>query len=179
MDIKNTPIAGLKIILNKVVSDERGSYCDMLPGGTESQWALDGIKHIHASIATQKLIARGGHYHLRLKENFYTLSGTALWFFYDFKEDSPTHGQSYAVILGFAKPQNDLGLPVYTIDQGVMAQLYIEPGVYHIFWPLTDEKTVVAGTGSLDYDSEDYGRPTIDEVPGAKEIFEKIKQFYV
>ena len=80
-----TTIKGLNLYLNKVVSDERGSYCDMAPGGTDNPLYADGIKHIHASIATKRFTPRGGHYHYKLKENFFTLSGTALWNFYDFK----------------------------------------------------------------------------------------------
>jgi glucose-1-phosphate thymidylyltransferase len=177
MEIKHiaTPIKGLNIYLNKVVSDPRGSYCDMAPGGTENPLYADGIKHIHASIATHKYIARGGHYHFRLKENFFTLSGTALWYFYDFDKNSPTYGQSYSVILGHDKLGMDLGVPEYTIDKGAAAQIMIEPGVYHVYWPLTDMETVVAGTGSLDYDAEDYDRTKVEDVPGAVEAFEKVK----
>ena len=87
-----TPIKGLNLYLNKVVSDERGSYCDMAPGGTDSPLYSEGIKHIHASIATKRFVARGGHYHFELKESLFTLSGTALWYFYDFDKNSPTFG---------------------------------------------------------------------------------------
>jgi glucose-1-phosphate thymidylyltransferase len=175
----NTPINDLKIHLNKVVADERGIYCDMAPGGTDNPFFKNGIKHIHGSIAIKKLIPRGGHYHYRLRENFYTLSGTALWYFYDFRKDSPTYQTGYSVILGFNPTEKEIDVPSYAITQGSMAQIFIPPGVYHIFWPLTDEKVIVAGTGSLDYDSSDYARPEISEVPGAKEIFEKIKKIFI
>jgi len=177
MEIKHiaTPIEGLNIYLNKVVNDPRGSYCDMAPGGTDNPLYADGIHHIHASIATHKYTARGGHYHFRLKENFFTLSGTALWFFYDFDKKSPTYGKSYSVILGYDKLGLDLGIPEYTIDKGAAAQIAINPGVYHVYWPLSDMETVVAGTGSLDYDPEDYDRTKVEEVPGAVETFEKVR----
>ena len=180
MEIKtiNTPINDLKIHLNKVVADERGIYCDMAPGGTDNPFFKDGIKHIHGSIAIKKLVPRGGHYHYHLRENFYTLSGTALWYFYDFRKDSPTYQTGYSVILGFNPAEKEIDVPSYAITQGSMAQIFIPPGVYHIFWPLTDEKVIVAGTGSLDYDSADYARPEIDEVSGAKEVFEKIKKVF-
>ncbi|MFZ2969576.1 MAG: glucose-1-phosphate thymidylyltransferase [Minisyncoccia bacterium] len=178
MDIKYIPtsIKGLNIYLNKVVSDERGSYCDMAPGGTDNPLYADGIKHIHASIATKKFIARGGHYHYRLKENFFTLSGTALWYFYDFNKNSPTFGNGFAVVLGYDKLGIDLGIPEFTIDKNSAAQISIDPGVYHMFWPLSDVETVVAGTGSLDYDVKDYNRTKIEDVPGALEVFEKVKE---
>lgn len=177
MEIKHiaTPIKGLNLYLNKVVSDPRGDYCDMAPGGTDNPLYADGIKHIHASIATHKFVPRGGHYHFYLKENFFTLSGTALWYFYDFKKESPTYGQSYAVILGHDKLGLDLGLPEYTIDKGAAAQVAIEPGVYHVYFPLTEMETVVTGTGSLDYDPEDYDRTKVEDVPGAMEAFERVK----
>lgn len=178
MDIKHIPtsIRGLNIYLNKVVSDDRGSYCDMAPGGTDNPLYADGIKHIHASIATKKFIARGGHYHYRLKENFFTLSGTALWYFYDFNKNSPTFGNGFAVVLGYDKLGIDLGIQEFTIDKDSAAQISINPGVYHVFWPLTDVETVVAGTGSLDYDAEDYNKTKIEDVPGALEVFEKVKE---
>jgi len=56
----STSIRGLNIYLNKVVSDSRGSYCDMAPGGTDNPLYADGIKHIHASIATKKFVPREG-----------------------------------------------------------------------------------------------------------------------
>ncbi|MDD3190466.1 MAG: glucose-1-phosphate thymidylyltransferase [Candidatus Pacebacteria bacterium] len=177
MEIKHiaTPIKGLNLYLNKVVSDPRGSYCDMAPGGTDNPLYADGIKHIHASIATHKFVPRGGHYHFRLKENFFTLSGTALWYFYDFDKNSPTYGQGYSVVLGYDKLGLDLGIPEYTIDRGAAAQIMISPGVYHVYFPLTDAETVVAGTGSLDYDAEDYDRTKVEDVPGAMESFERVK----
>ena len=170
-----TPIKGLNLYLNKVISDERGSYCDMAPGGTDSPLYSEGIKHIHASIATKRFVARGGHYHFKLKENFFTLGGTALWYFYDFDKKSPTFGESYTVILGYNKLGLDLGIPEYTIDKEMAAQIAISPGVYHVLWPLTDKQAVVAGTGSTKYDPEDYDRTKIEDVPGAIEIFEKVK----
>lgn len=177
MEIKHiaTPIKGLNIYLNKAVLDPRGSYCDMAPGGTDNPLYMDGIKHIHASIAVHKYIARGGHYHFHLKENFFTLSGTALWYFYDFDKESPTYGKSYTVILGHDKVGLDLGIPEYTIDKGSAAQLMINPGIYHVYWPLTDMETVVAGTGTRDYDPEDYDRTKVEDVPGAVEAFEKVR----
>ncbi|MBW6441239.1 glucose-1-phosphate thymidylyltransferase [Patescibacteria group bacterium] len=177
MKIKHikTPIAGLNLYLNKVVSDERGSYCDMAPGGTENELYADGIKHIHASIATKKFIPRGGHYHYKLKENFFTLSGTALWFFYDFDKNSPTFGESFAIILGHDKLGIDVDVPECTIYKNYAAQISISPSVYHVFWPLTDIETVVAGTGSLDFDAEDYERTKVEDVPGAIAAFEEVK----
>lgn len=177
MEIKHiaTPIKGLNIYLNKVVSDPRGSFCDMAPGGTDNPLYADGIKNIHASIATHKYVARGGHYHFRLKENFFTLSGTALWYFYDFDKESPTYGKSYSVILGYDKLGIDFGIPEFTVDKGTAAQVMINPGVYHVYWPLSDMETVVTGTGTVDYDPEDYDRTKVEDVPGAVETFEKVK----
>ena len=178
MEIKHieTPIKGLNLYLNKVVSDERGSYCDMAPGGTENELYSDGIRHIHASIATKKFVARGGHYHYKLKENFFTLSGTALWYFYDFNQNSPTFGKSYTVILGHDKLGIDVGIPEHTIHNNSAAQIAISSGIYHVFWPLTDMETVVAGTGSTEYDPEDFDRTKIEDVPGAIEVFEEVKR---
>ncbi len=177
MEIKHikTPIAGLNLYLNKVFSDERGSYCDMAPGGTDNELYADGIKHIHASIATKKFVPRGGHYHFKLKENFFTLSGTALWYFYDFNKDSPTFGQGFAIILGHDKLGIDVGVPECAIYKNFAAQVSISPGIYHVFWPLTDAETVVAGTGSHDFEAEDYDRTKVEDVPGAIEAFEEVK----
>lgn len=170
------PIKNVYIHFNSIVGDERGVFCNIAPGGTDNPIFSDGIKNISAPIATQKLVARGGHYHFRLKEHFYTLSGIALFYLYDFRPDSPTYQTGYALILGFEKPKQDLGFPVYAIADGAMPQLEIPAGVYHIFWPLSEEKVVTVHTGSRDYDPADYARPTIEEVPGAKEVFKKVLQ---
>lgn len=178
MNIKriSTPIKGLNIYLNKAISDERGSYCDMAPGGTDNPLYSDGIKHIHASIATKKFTPRGGHYHFELKENFFTLSGTALWYFYDFDPKSPTFGESFSVIFGYDKLEIDAGILEYTIDRDSAAQVAISPGIYHVFWPLTEKEIVVVGTGSADYNPKDYNRTKIEDVPGAIETFEKVRK---
>jgi len=162
-----TPISGATIILNKVVSDERGHFCNLAEADNP---ALGGLKHLHASIATTPRVARGEHYHYRLVENFYTLGGTALWILHDFNEESPTYGTTYALILGDGKKKIKTKLPVFYLDEGKIAQLTITPKIYHAFWPLTDDPVVVFVTGTTGYDKSDYARPSIEEVPGAKEI---------
>lgn len=165
---EETSIDGLRLLLNKVVGDERGVFADLAE--TDNPVFEQPIRHIHASIATTKGVGRGGHYHHHLTETFYVLSGIGLCLFHDFREDSPTKGATYAVILGYEKPEDVTPLPIYTISGGSLAQVITPPGVYHAFWPLSDEKLVIAATGTHGYDEDDYVRPLISEIPGAEDL---------
>ena len=166
----DTPINGVKILLNKVNSDSRGHFLDLAE--TDNPLFKD-IKHLHASVATTKYVARGEHYHYKLTENFYVLSGTSLFIMHDFNEDSPTYGKTYALILGNGKEKPNTNLETYYIDEGRLAQISISPKVYHAFWPLTDDDAVIFVTGNTGYDAQDYGKPKIEEVPGAVEILKQ------
>lgn len=168
----STPIAGLKILLNKVVGDHRGYFCDLAEA--DNPMFKKNVRHIHGSIATSKGVARAAHYHYRLHETLYTLSGTALWIFHDFKKTSKTFGVTYAALAGFSKKgMHARSAPSYFMDKGVFAQFSISPCVYHAFWPLTPEKTVVIAVGEAGYDPADYARPTLDEIPAAAAILKK------
>ncbi len=172
-EIIKTNIEGLIIRLNKVVKDERGALCEIAPKGFEDELFSAGIRNIYASIPTKKGIARGGHNHFHQIENLYTLSGTLLWVFADVRETSLTKGEVFAVIVGWKKPDDAKGFPVYTIDDGRFAQIYLQPGIYHIFAPLTDEKTIVIDASSTPYDRSDYGYPELSTLPKVKEILDK------
>jgi len=167
-----TPIAGLNIHLNKVVGDERGYFCDLAE--SDNPLFRDGCVHLHASIAMKKGVERGGHYHYRLKENFYALSGTSLWIFHDFNEKSKTYGKTWSLILGFEnKKVNTRGNNSYFIDKGKLAQIEIPPYIYHAFWPLTREKVVAFVTGTEGYDATDFARLPIEEIPGGVKMLRK------
>lgn len=166
-----TTIDGVRILFNKVVGDERGVFADLAEEGNPI--FAEDLKHLHASIAIKKGVARGCHYHYRLKETFYILAGTGLCILHDFRRESPTAEKTYAVILGYARPQIETDLPVYTIMDGSLVELIIPPMVYHGFWPLTEEKLVLVGAGTHGYDPQDYARPDLKEVPGAEDILRR------
>lgn len=177
-----TPINGLKIHLNKVVGDQRGLFCDLAE--TDNPIWKTKIKHLHASIAIKKGVARGEHYHVRLRENFWVFSGTALWIFHDFNKESKTFGKTWSLILGFSPKGNPLltkegrgvvvrGIKSYFIDQNKLAQIEINPYIYHAFWPLTKEPVIAIATGTTGYDPADFVKPATDEIIGAKKILEK------
>lgn len=166
----NTPIDGVKILLNKVTSDNRGHFLDLAE--TDNP-LFEDLKHLHASIATTKHIARGEHYHYKLTENFYVLGGISLFIMHDFNENSSTYGKTYALIAGDGKEKPNTNLETYYINEGQLVQIKIPPKVYHAFWPLTDDNAIVFVTGNTGYNAEDYGKPKIEEVPGATKILKE------
>ena len=168
---EKTSIDGLRLLLNKVVGDERGIFADLAE--TDNPVFEKDIKHLHASIATQKGVGRGGHYHNTVFESFWILGGTGLCIFHDFRDESPTKGTTYAVIIGYENPSEKTSLPTHTISEGSLAQIIVPPGIYHAFWPLSDEKLIIVATGTEGYDEEDYVRPEVHEIPGAKDILEQ------
>lgn len=174
MQTITTTIDGLKINLNKIVADQRGILCELAPDGARNEFLKAGIGNIYTSIAIGKHTSRAGHYHYRLVENFYTLSGTALWLFKDFRENSPTKGNVYSVILGDKKIDNQSLINTYTIGQNYMAQVLVPAYVYHSYYVLSDEKVTVLAIASTAHDDTDYVRINTRDIKELNEIIIKI-----
>lgn len=173
--IIQTPISGLELHLQKVFGDPRGILAEMLPGGSANPAVAEhGLGNIYASIATGKHTARAAHFHFKNHEIFCTLTGTALWLFHDFREKSPTFGQNAGVVVGFTLPTTPVHHPVYVLDQKQMARVIVPAGVYHAYWPLTDEKVVVCSMASDPHDDADYDKRPPSAVPG---FFDLLSQY--
>ena len=124
MDIITTPIDGLEVHLQKMFGDMRGLLAEMIQGGTANEVVTGhGIGNIYASIATGKHVARAAHFHRKNHEIFFTLTGTALWLFHDFREGSPTSGKNAGLVLGFDAPTVPVHHPAYTLDKKQMAKI--------------------------------------------------------
>ncbi|TRZ83871.1 hypothetical protein D4R86_00015 [bacterium] len=175
MSIIKTTIDGLMIKLNKVVGDERGYLYEIAPNGNKNKLINGKIGNIYCSTATQKNIARGGHYHHQLIEIFYTLTGTALWLFKDFRKNSKTFGKIYAVVLGKKDKNinsNFKKTNAYYLPES-MAQVLVPAGVYHVYYPLTEKKVEVLAVTNLPHDNDDYIRFIPEEDKNLKTILEK------
>ena len=166
-----TEIQGLEIHLQKFFGDSRGLLAEMIQGGMQNSVVQEfGVGNIYASIATGRHIARAAHFHFKNHEIFFTLTGTALWLFHDFRESSATFGQNVGMVVGFDSPTVPVHHPVYVLDQKQMARVIVPTGVYHAYWPLTDEKVVTVAVASEKHDDADYDRRTIKTVPGFLDI---------
>ena len=165
MEDINTNIDGLLIRINKVVRDSRGFLAEILPSGLEDNFLQAGLKSIHVSVATEKNVDRAGHLHKKNIENFFTISGTALWLFVDCRKDSPTFNKFYSTILGQKNPTSEKNIPSYIIEDSQMAQVLVPAGVYHIFWPLTDEDVTILALASEPYNKDDYDKINLNDYP--------------
>ena len=166
-----TPIQGLAVRLEQVIGDPRGFLAQMLPGGTGNPAVQShGIGNIYASIATGKHIARAAHFHFNNHEIFFTITGTALWLFHDFRAGSVSEGKNFGLVLGFDAPTTAVHHEIFTLDQKKIARVSVPVGVYHAFWPLTDEKVITIAVASEPHDDADYDRRTIKTVPGFLDI---------
>jgi len=172
MEIIDSIIDGLLIRTNKVVRDNRGFLAEVMPAGLGDEFLQAGLKSIHVSVATEKNVARAGHLHRKNIENFFTISGTALWLFVDCRKDSPSFNKFYSIILGQRK-NSQVDVPSYTIENSQMAQILVPAGVYHIFWPLTDEDVTVLALASESYDKNDYEKISLNDYPEIKEYLLK------
>ncbi len=169
--IITTDIAGLEVEIQKVFGDSRGLLAEMIQGGTKNPVvAAHGIGNVYTSIATGKHVARAAHFHHKNREIFFTLTGTALWLFHDFRESSPTFGKNAGFVLGADAPTVPVFHPAFTLDRKEMARIVVPTGVYHAYWPLTDEKVVTIAVASETHDDADYDRRTIKTVPGFLDI---------
>ncbi len=176
MEIIKTPIKNLKIKLNKIIGDKRGYLYEIAPGGSKNKFINGKIGNIYCSTATQKDMARGGHYHHKLIEIFYTLTGTALWLFKDFRKNSKTFGKTYAVILG-EKDKNinsDLKKTDSYYLPKSMAQVLVPAGVYHVYYPLTEKRVEVLAVTNLPHDNDDYVKFSPEEDADLKTLKEKL-----
>lgn len=162
MEIVKTNIEGLTIRINKVVRDKRGFLAEISRSAKDDDFLKLGIQNIYISVATEKKVARGGHFHKKNAENFLTLSGTTLWLFIDCRKESPTFNNFYSVILGSDKLQIETDISYYTLDDSKMAQTLIPPGVYHIFWPLTNASVMVLAIASEPFKEDREDHFTID-----------------
>lgn len=164
-------IDGLTVEIQRVFGDPRGMLAEMLPGGARNPAvAAHGIGNVYASVATGRHVARAAHFHRKNHELFFTLTGTALWLFHDFREGSPTFGKNAGLVLGSDAPTTEVFHPSYTLDRKEMARVSVPVGVYHAYWPLTDEKVVTLAVASEAHDDSDYDRRTIRTVPGFLDI---------
>ncbi len=170
-EIITTEISGLEVHPQKVFGDIRGVLAEMIQDGSENPVVKErGIGNIYTSMGTGKHIARAAHFHFKNHEVFFTLTGTALWLFHDFRQDSPTFGTNAGLVLGMHAPKEPVHHPVFTIDQKQLARVVVPTGVYHAFWPLTDEPVATVAVASTPHNDSDYDRRTIKQVPGFLDI---------
>lgn len=169
--IITTSIHGLEIHPQIMVGDHRGFLSEIVQGGMENPVVREhGVGNIYVTIATGKHIGRAAHFHWKNHEIFFTVTGTALWLFHDFREDAPTFGKSAGVILGMDAPSEPVHHPVFTIDQKQPARVVVPVGVYHAYWPLTDKEVVTVAVASTRHDDADYDRRPPSQVPGFLDI---------
>lgn len=171
LNVIQTGIAGTTIELQPRFGERDGAVLHMLPGGVGNPEGFgQNLLDVYASTAKGQGVQRGGHYHLKLDELFFTLAGTALWILSDFRPESPTYQTTVGIILGDEKPATDIDLPVYVTANGSLARLRIPAGVYHTYLPLTAERVTVVGLGSTPYDKADYVYPEFYSIPKASEL---------
>ncbi|MFH1430590.1 MAG: hypothetical protein ABIG71_03660 [Candidatus Uhrbacteria bacterium] len=167
--VEATSIGGLELHHTKVVGDSRGMLAELVRDGAKNPVLEPGFGNLYVSIATGKHTGRAAHVHFELRELFFTLTGTALWFFHDLRKESPTFGTSYACIFGFDRPDRDVPDPVYVLADQDMVRVDVPPGVYHAYWPLTDTAVTVLALPSLPHDDTDYDRRPPQDIPGCTE----------
>ncbi|MBI2482568.1 dTDP-4-dehydrorhamnose 3,5-epimerase family protein [Candidatus Uhrbacteria bacterium] len=167
--VETTPIAGLELHHTKVVGDARGLLAELVQGGTANPVLAPGLGNLYVSIATGKHTGRAAHFHFRLRELFFTMTGSAVWLFHDFRSTSPTAGQSFVCVLGAERPPESVADPMYVLADRDMVRVDVPAGVYHAYWPLTDTPVVVLAAPSLPHDDTDYDRRKPIEVPGGRE----------
>ncbi|MDG7018272.1 MAG: dTDP-4-dehydrorhamnose 3,5-epimerase family protein [Nitrososphaerota archaeon] len=159
-----TTIGGLFVGSNKVVTDGRGSLFELVPGGIQKEFFHSpNIGNIYASKAVKKYVPRAGHYHSACTDIFLTISGTVLWHFEDFRAQSRTYGRKFAFTCSDKEEPPIKGIAHHARNLNGVPLLVVPTGVYHLYFPLTDEPALVLGVTSLPYDSSDYHDPIPDK----------------
>lgn len=154
-----TGIDGCVITLMPAFEKNGGGVFHMLPGGSgNADWYGGNILDVYGFFSKEPNAIRGGHYHPKLNEYFFPVSGTSLWILSDFRTTSPTFGKTVSITLG-DKPEEH-------------PRLRVPAGVYHAIAPLTADGFTIIALGTTPFDKEDYVYPTVDEVPDMKSILE-------
>lgn len=167
--IETTSISGLELHHTKVVGDACGFLAELVRGGSANPVLAPGFGNLYTSVAIGKHTGRAGHFHFKLHERFFTLTGSAVWFFHDFREGSPTFGKSFTCVLGYDRPPEGTPGPAYILSDRDMVRVVVPPGVYHAYWPLTDAPVIVLAVASTPHNDADYDRRKPVEVPECRE----------
>jgi dTDP-4-dehydrorhamnose 3,5-epimerase len=122
MTIKDVKIKELKHL-----ADDRGELMEILRSDDS---IFKGFGQCYLTICNKGAV-KGWHYHKEQTDNFVCVSGKALVVLYDYRKDSPTHGQVFKIIL--EEPSNG-SKPVL---------LQIPPMIVHGFTAIDCEKTVI------------------------------------
>lgn len=154
-----TNIHGVKIFFENTFSDTRGTFFDIIENGFNKKIYSNDIKHIYATYSKIKLVARGNHFHYENFENFFPLTGTALWILLDCRENSQTYEKTCSFITSYEK-YTDNEISVYSIQKNEFVHFTVPPQVYHLVAPLTDDPVTVVAFGSVPFKKEDFGKPT-------------------
>lgn len=102
--------------------DERGTFTEVFSG----QWGL-GIEPVQWNVVTSRpRTLRGMHLHFRHDEYFAVLKGRASVGLYDFRKESPTHGQSMMIEL------SDARLSCLTFPRGILHGWYFHDEGLHL-----------------------------------------------
>jgi dTDP-4-dehydrorhamnose 3,5-epimerase-like enzyme len=164
MKALETPIDGLFIGSNKTISDERGSLYELVPNGIQNQFfPSHAVGNIYASKAVKKYIPRAGHYHKSCVDIFLTVTGTVLWYFEDFREDSGTRGETFAFTCGESETSPLPSVPHLPNHVNGVTFLLVPTGVYHIYFPLSDTPALIFAVSSEPYNAADYFDPIRDK----------------
>ena len=163
-----TNINGVYIKFEYTTSDERGSFFDIVENGFDENTYKGGVKHVYAAVTSEKLFARGNHFHFKNFENFFPMTGTLLWILLDCRKDSSTYGNLHSFITSYGDFDNK-EFPVYSVKQKKFTHFTVPPLVYHMSASLTDEPAATLTIASNPFDANDVGKPE-------KELFEKVEK---
>ncbi len=171
-------IDGVRVEWQRYIGNPDGGVMHLLPGGTDNPDCFaQGLHDVYAFTAQGKHTMRGGHYHHRLNEFFFPMSGTALWILSDFRPESPTFQKTSACILSvpeYTLPKK-ISFPVFSlIGDRCMPRIRVPAGVYHAIIPLTDERITVTALGSDPYQKDDYAYPSLQEIPRITPLLQEV-----
>lgn len=170
-------IGGIEVFFNKFVEDERGYLCEVAPLGFKNP-ILKKYKPQNILCVSFKKIGsiRGSHYHNKNIDLAIVPTGTALWYFYDFRKESLSYKKEDFVLVGknslniaISKFQN-IPLKDFTIEKiKKLAIIKIPPGVYHLIICLKGNP-ILFEFATEPYNESDYIRIPFERFKNYKKI---------
>ncbi|MBN1584955.1 dTDP-4-dehydrorhamnose 3,5-epimerase family protein [Candidatus Uhrbacteria bacterium] len=178
-----TGIDGLAVEPQPIFGNPDGAVLHLIPGGTDSPEMLDGgIRDVYASMAIGRGIWRGGHYHGRLDEFFFVMSGRAVWLFVDMRPESRTSGRHYLCVVDAEARRNGAGslgppVPEFSVVGDMKSyRLRVPAGVYHAYAPLGEGRVMILAVGNTPFDGQDYFYPDIRTVGDSPALHERLEE---
>lgn len=155
LEIDENKIFWLELLNWKLIWDNRWYIWELVEWWINNPFLDWKLWHIYNSVASYKKVPKWWHYHFKNIDRFSVLTWSTLCIFVDYRGKEK---KVFAYIAWDKKYENNFWIKNFTIDEWYMITVKVPTEVYHLFIPLTDNKSVIMSLASEKHDDQDYVR---------------------